>query len=65
MNTTEELAQIRRRIGGVEHELEQLKRRVSTLELEFAAVPPRAPVALSTAPEPIQPVVVAPPPLPV
>jgi hypothetical protein len=37
MNTIEELAALRQRIGGVEHELEQLKRRVSVIEREVVA----------------------------
>jgi hypothetical protein len=37
MNTSEELAALRQRIGGVEHELEQLKRRVAMIEREVVA----------------------------
>jgi hypothetical protein len=44
MNTIEELAALRRRIGGVEHELEQLKRRVVLIEQATASSqPPMAP----------------------
>lgn len=73
MNTLEEISQIRRRIGGVEHELDQLKKRVSALEFQVAteattptpiaepvrpAIPPVVPVA---APPVITREVVAPP----
>lgn len=72
MNTTEELALLRRRIGGVEHDLNEIRLRVSALE-DWAAlsvlppepVPteaPRSPVADTPSPVAFESLPPAPPP---